>query len=275
MSCEFNKLQNPDIGDLTVYHWGEQKCPPGHYYGPAIRDHYLIHYILDGKGSFQVGNKTYNLKKGDGFLICPNIVTFYRADFDKPWHYVWIGFYGIKAKYYLEMANLSKGNPIFSYDEDAYLKDCLLEMANIDGFSEREEIHLTGLLYLFMSKLIEIGNIYMPNTEPKDQKKLYVKKAVQYIERNYSRTLTIAQISHYIGIDRKYLCQLFRKYLNTTPQQFLIDYRMDRAAYLLQNTHLYVGDIARSVGYDDPLQFSKMFKKVKGISPKYYRESKK
>lgn len=282
MSCECNKLhnsdnkiQNSDNGDLTIYNWGEQRCPPGHYYGPAIRDHYLIHYILDGKGHFHVGDKTYNLKKGDGFLICPNVVTFYHADPEKPWHYAWAGFYGIKSKYYLEMANLSLDNPIFSYNKDEYLKDCLLEMANIDGFSDHDEVHLTGLLYIFMAKLIEIGSEHSSNAGLKDQKRLYVKKAVQYIERNYARTLTISQISHYIGIDRKYLCQLFKQYLNTTPQQFLIDYRMDKAAYLLLNTSLYIGDIARSVGYEDPLQFSKIFKKVKGVSPKHYRENKK
>lgn len=272
MLCQSNMLQNSNIGDLTVYNWGQEKCTSGHSYGPAVRDHYLIHYILDGKGIFQVGDETYHLTKGQGFLICPDIITFYKADSEEPWHYTWVGFHGTKAKYYLELSNLKQDNPIFLYDQDKYIENCLMKMSAIDGFSEHDAVELTGLLYLFISKLIEIGGLHSHNIQSKDPKEVYVDRAIQYIERNYSRNLTISQLSHYIGINRKYLCQLFNKYLDRTPQQFLIDYRMDKASYLLKNTNLYVGDIARSVGYEDPLQFSKMFKKVKGISPKHYRE---
>ncbi len=76
-----NMLTNTD---LNLYHCGSENCAPGHSYGPAIRDHYLIHYILDGKGFFQVNNKTYHLKNGQGFLICPDIITYYEADKENP-----------------------------------------------------------------------------------------------------------------------------------------------------------------------------------------------
>ena len=62
-----NSLQGSNIGDLVIYNWGHQICPSSHYYGPAVRDHYLIHYILNGKGIFQVGDKTYNLGKDRAF----------------------------------------------------------------------------------------------------------------------------------------------------------------------------------------------------------------
>ena len=60
------------------------------------------------------------------------------------------------------MANLSLDNPIF-HNKDEYLKDCLLEMANIDGFSDHDEVTFTGLLYIFMAKLIEIGSEHSSN----------------------------------------------------------------------------------------------------------------
>jgi mannose-6-phosphate isomerase-like protein (cupin superfamily) len=66
--------------DLNMYHCGTEDCAPGHDYGPAVKDHYLIHYILDGKGTFHVGEKIYQLGKGQGFLICPNVITYYQAD---------------------------------------------------------------------------------------------------------------------------------------------------------------------------------------------------
>ncbi|MGE5613279.1 MAG: AraC family ligand binding domain-containing protein, partial [Bacillota bacterium] len=61
--------------DLNMYQCGTQECKPGHSYGPAVRDHFLIHYIHSGKGKFCVNGREYNLEGGQGFLICPDVVT--------------------------------------------------------------------------------------------------------------------------------------------------------------------------------------------------------
>ena len=60
-----------------------------------------------------------------------------------------------------------------------------------------------------------------------------------------------------------------------SPQKFLMKFRITKAAELLYNTDLSIGNIAYSCGYIDPLAFSKAFKKIKGISPKEYRNNKK
>ena len=58
---------------LTVYFCGKEKCQPGHYFGPAVRPHYLIHVILEGKGIFQKSGVTYSLKKGDKIVTTGGI----------------------------------------------------------------------------------------------------------------------------------------------------------------------------------------------------------
>lgn len=88
---------------------------------------------------------------------------------------------------------------------------------------------------------------------------------------NYSDKVTVSQIAHYIGLDRSYLSSIFKKYLDTSIQEYLIQYRINKACDLFYNKELNISDISRSVGYDDPLLFSKIFKKYKGISPKKYR----
>lgn len=258
--------------DLNMYHCGTEKCSPGHHYGPAVRDHFLIHYVISGKGKFEVGNNTYHLEKGQGFLIYPGIVTYYQADFEDPWNYSWVGFHGLKAEHYLELTYLKQDNPIFLYDRDDYIKNCLDEMNSISQYTKYEEMKLIGLLYLFLSRLIEYCGTNSIIPEPETRKEMYVKKAVEYIEKNYSRKITIASLSSYIGIDRKYLGLLFKQYLNITPQNFLINYRINRACDFMKNASLSVGDISRSVGYEDPLLFSKVFKKVKSVCPKEYRK---
>jgi len=90
---------------------------------------------------------------------------------------------------------------------------------------------------------------------------------------NYSRDISVMELARHIGLDRSYLCSLFKEYLKVSPREYLIKYRMDKACELMKNPSLSISDVARSVGYSDPLGFSKMFKKVKGCSPKAYRET--
>ena len=72
---------------LAVYSCGVQRCGAHHSWGPAVRDHYLIHYITSGHGVFTSGGKTYSLSSGDGFLVTPSHVVSYVADEDDPWEY--------------------------------------------------------------------------------------------------------------------------------------------------------------------------------------------
>lgn len=258
--------------ELSMYQCGMEDCVPGHFYGPALRDHFLIHYILKGKGIFKVGEMVYNLEKGHGFLIYPNIITFYQADFDDPWHYCWVGFQGLRAELYLKHANLTSENPIFRYDKDDYIKDCFMQMLSTKKLVKSREIRLLAILYLFLSQLIETNGEKKLYDKNEDRKEVYIKKAIEYIEMNYSRNISIAEISNYIGLDRSYFCSIFKDCLRLPPQIFLINYRINKACELMRNKMLSIGDVSRSVGYDDPLQFSKMFKKVRCSSPIEYRK---
>lgn len=265
-------INKPNHTDLNMYRCGIEDCSPGHSWGPAVRDHFIIHYILGGKGIFQVDGIIYHLKKGDGFLICPGTVIYYQADLEDPWSYSWVGFHGLKAEAYLKQANLTAGNPVFRYDRDDFIKDCLEQMISTKSLVKSREIRLLGLLYIFLSQLIEISETGRFSGGSENRKETYIKKAIEFIEMNYSRKISISEISQHVGLDRSYLYSIFNEYLNTSPQEFLINYRMDKACELMQNASLSIGDVSRSIGYDDPLLFSKVFKKVKGQPPREYRK---
>ena len=102
----------PRQDDLQVLHAGMEQCPPAHAFGPAVRDYYLIHFVLRGQGRFQAENRTFQLRTGHGFLIYPDQVTFYEADQQDPWFYVWIAFSGKSADDCLRQAGLSSQAPI-------------------------------------------------------------------------------------------------------------------------------------------------------------------
>lgn len=257
--------------DLFLCYCGIESCAPSYSYGPAVRPQYLIHYIVDGEGSYTVNNKTYKLKKNQGFLIWPSVLTYYEADKDNPWTYMWVGFNGVKAQTYLSYANLNEDNLIFEYSKDDSLKNHISEMLKLKERDHSSELKLEGLLYFFMSALAETQKD-TNNQKTYKSTELYLEKSIEFIDNNYSNNIKINDIASYIGINRSYLTNIFKKNINMSPQEFLVNYKIDKACELLNSTDLSIKAIAASVGYSDPLTFSKIFKKVTGDNPKGYRE---
>ncbi len=256
--------------DLNMVHCGTEICESGHSFGPAVRDHFLIHYVHSGKGKFCVGDSEYSLCKGQGFLICPDIVTYYEADIKDPWHYSWVGFHGLKAEGILKSAGLTRNNPVFSSMGD-YVDNCFSQINRTDNLHPGSELRLLGLLCLFLSELIGQSGNEEQHGLTASRKEIYIKKAIEYIEMNFSRKVRISELARHLGLDRSYLGSIFRAQLGTSLKGFLLNFRLDKACVLMENKALSIGDISRSVGYGDPLLFSKLFKKNKGLSPREYR----
>jgi len=262
---------NRDGFDLVVYQCGMEKCKSSHSYGPAIRDHFLIHFVHKGSGIFNVNGNVYEIKPNQGFLISPDVVTYYKADDKDPWIYSWVGFKGIKAESYLKLANLSQEKPIFKCEEGKFVKKCFDDMIKATELKYGREFRLQGLLGVFLSELIEeAGKQIVINS---NYKELYIKKSLQFVETNYSRKLNISEMSKNVGLNKNYFSTFFKEKMAVTPQQYIIKFRINKACELMSNDALTISDISRSVGYDDTLGFSKIFKKEKGISPKNYREN--
>lgn len=264
----FLKVNNKYDSNIQVYQCGWEACDPKHPYGPAVRDHYLIHFVVEGKGKYYIDDQVYEVGKNEGFLICPDDITYYEADELDPWHYKWVGFNGIKAAQYLKEIGLTREQPIIRTNNSAYLKDCLDHINESSKIVRGREVRMLGHLYLFLGALIEESE----NKNPMSHKEQYINKAIDYIEMHYHRNITVQSIAEYLGLNRSYFSSLFKNAMNLSPQKYLLHYRINKACELISNrADLNIGDIARSVGYTDPLVFSKTFKKLKGCSPSGYR----
>lgn len=258
--------------DLNVTCYGRQACNNVHYWGPGIRDYYLIHYVISGKGIFQTKNKTYNIESGNAFLIEPNTLAYYAADKNDPWEYVWVGFNGINAKHYISQIYLSSACPVLTCKVNNELEKCIEDMLSYSHEQIGRDIILLSCLYKFIYHLTKSIDNPLSNLQT-DIGEKYVKDAAMYISNNYSSNIKISDVAKYINITRAYLFRLFKKYLHTSPQEFLINFRMERACELLSNSNFTVNHIARSVGYRDVLLFSKIFKKIIGVAPTEYRKN--
>lgn len=76
--------------ELSIFNCGIERCAPGQTWGPGIRDHYLIHLVLSGKGVFEVGGRTWEVSQGQLFFARPSQLIRYTADEQQPWEYSWV-----------------------------------------------------------------------------------------------------------------------------------------------------------------------------------------
>ena len=253
--------------DIELIQCGTQKCAHCHSYGPGVRDHYLIHYVLSGKGIFRTDDNTYSLQKGNGFLIFPEELTYYEADAGDPWEYIWVGFSGIKALELLQLCGLDENNPVFLCPE---IEPFMLSMITSDSLVN-PELHILAKLYEMLSCLSQASD-YTPVGKA-DVKKQYVSDAINFISSNYMKNISIGMITKEIGLNRSYFYSIFKNQTGVSPRQFLIDCRIEAACRLLRQTSYKISDVARSVGYEDEFMFSRMFTSKKGLSPLKYRKS--
>lgn len=261
--------------DLYLAYCGKEICDSGHSYGPTIRTEYLLHYIIEGKGSFTANNQTYNLKKYDAFLIFPDEPTYYEADLDTPWTYVWIAFHGHKALESLIYAGFHNEKRIQNFSSEAILVHCINEMLDAHQLTYANDLIRQSYLQLFLATIIKE---YQEKNETSNSRiysqQVYIDHALDYISHNFNKNIKIADIANYIGINRSYLTSCFRKILDCSPQEYLFDVRMNKACTLLKATSLPINHISDMVGYSDALSFSKVFKSKYGESPKSYRARK-
>ena len=268
MAQDFTMFPSMTFVDLGMYQFGREDCEPAHSFGPAIRNHYLFHYILGGKGIFiwkdsRGHDHTEQLRAGQGFLISPGQITTYIADDRFPWEYCWIEFDGLRAKESLE---LMVYNPVHHEFEEKMRDEMLYIVKN----KKETPFHLIGHLYVFLDALTRSVTDYRPaNSKVRD---FYIKEALAYIDNNYMHDISVEDIAESSGLNRSYFGKIFRESVGKTPQEFLIGYRMIKAAELLRQTQYPVGEIGCAVGYPNQLHFSRAFKSVYGMSPRNWRK---
>jgi AraC-like DNA-binding protein len=263
------KVTQKELVSLSVYNVGYQKCDALYQWGPGIRDHYLIHYIIAGSGSYIVGGQTHRLCAGDCFLVYPNTEVTYCADSSDPWEYAWVGFTGSDAAMILQATDFSKETP---YIRDTpcgdEIREQLLHIYDARGNEFEHAVAMTGHLYTTLGLFMHgAKKVPAPNTAS-----TYVQKSIEYISSNYSYPITVEDIASYVGLSRSHLFRSFETVLGLSPKEYLTDFRIKQSCYLLEHSDLSITAIANSIGFDNSLYFSKTFHQRKGLSPKEYRK---
>ena len=195
---------------LNLYYGGWEICCPMHTFGPAIRQHYLIHYVTRGKGRLWMNDTCYVIEKDTMFLIRPGITCVYQADKDDPWEYCWICIDGYDVENMLNNSGFDKVNPLFFDKSNGEVRNAMLNF--IFYFSKYKNNE-----YMLLSRLYNIFGHMKIQMKKQQAKSIHVEKAIDYIYENYYKSITIIDIANYLGIDRTYLYRLFK----VSPEIFI------------------------------------------------------
>jgi AraC-like DNA-binding protein len=137
------------------------------------------------------------------------------------------------------------------------------------------EFKVLGLFHSFLGEMQQKNQFtaYLPPTNGHDEKKVVkLKTVLKYIRENFAKDITLEDMSAVAGFSSKYFCKFFKDMTGSTPINYLMTYRIERAARKLLGSDLSVTQIAFDCGFNDLSYFIKTFKAFKHTSPKEYRK---
>ena len=137
------------------------------------------------------------------------------------------------------------------------------------------EFKVLGLFHSFLGEMQQKKQFtaYLPPTNGHDEKKVVkLKTVLKYIRENFAKDITLEDMSAVAGFSSKYFCKFFKDMTGSTPINYLMTYRIERAARKLLGSDLSVTQIAFDCGFNDLSYFIKTFKAFKHTSPKEYRK---
>jgi AraC-like DNA-binding protein len=260
--------------DLHLSYCGFEDTYPGFVFGPTVRHEYVLHIVKSGKGSFMCSGKTWHLKENQVFLICPDTETSYQADHKKPWSYFWIGFNGLLAHEIIASAGFSINFPVKDINCLELLYSFVDQLIALRFPSFANELRRNGILMQFWATLIEEHSaVTFSSNHYTSPGSSLIRSAVDFMAHNYDSSIKIAELSDRLGLNRSTFTNSFKNAMGISPQKYLLTLRMNKAASLLKNTSFNVAEIALQVGYNDPLAFSRIFRKWFGLGPRAFREA--
>lgn len=264
----YNKhLENIELMLIDV---GTEKCIPGYECGSALekRTECILHKVIKGKGIFIVDGVEHKLEAGDCFYFSAANEVYYKSDEEDPMEYIWVTFLGIKSTVIMSTTMFAEKH-VVKDSEDRIIENGINDIFNTAA-NGGNLYTITGLLYLLLGKIVDV---YYSKRQLNTFGIYYIDQAIEYIEKNYMNRCSVEEVAGYLGLTRTYLYKIFKKYMDVSPTDYIENFRMEVACKLLLKGSIGISECAAAVGYDDRSYFSRVFKKVNGMSPREFINS--
>lgn len=250
-----------------------QSDPTFYTLRPKGRIDFQLLYIAAGKAHFHFGNDDEDTIVHAGHMVLyrpkePQRYEYYAEDQTEVY---WVHFTGGNVTNLLRSYGLTNDKKVFCCGFDPEYQNLFRAMINElhmyrESYAEMLEMYLRQIF-------IKIQRCFKTYTKTDNfHAAEEIEKAVSYFNEHYSEPINIDAYAENNHISTSGFIRNFRLYTGFTPMQYILSKRIYNAEALLQNTQYNITEISRIVGYDNPLYFSRLFKKIKGLSPSEYRK---
>ena len=180
-----------------------------------------------------------------------------------------MGFQGREAGGLVEQTPFAPDSPVLRGGCPEEIRRLMLELYSDYGTAVWSGCALTGRLYLFLAFLVAHGHRDAAGEQDREG---CAEQAARYVMNHYEQPISVEQLAEFVSTSQNSLYRSFKERFQVSPKHFIVEYRIEQACRLLSSGMYSVREISNSVGFEDPLYFSRAFKRVKGLSPKAYAE---
>jgi len=227
----------------------------------------IIIFCVDGRGWANVEETIYSVKTGQVLLIDQNLPHSYGASQEDPWTIWWMHIMGEDVQTFLSLV-------------DAVGKSALVNIQDLGGvvnlFNEITTLmeHDDSLVTLHRASGAGwhlLADIAVSRNKTTIAKLDPAQIAIARLQRDFDKEITVAELAKEVGLSSSHFSTLFRHATGFGPRNYQTRLRMLKARQLLDTTELPISQIARMVGYQDPLHFSRRFHEIHKVSPSQHR----
>jgi len=239
---------------------------------PRGRLDFQLLYIASGKAHFHFDGKEKIVTAGHMVLYRPKEPQKYEYYGEDQTEVYWVHFTGGNVTNMLRSYGLTDDKTVFYCGSDIEYQNLFramiyeLQMCR-DNYAEMLEMYLKQIFILLQRFFKTTAKV--DNTRLAEE----IDKATKYFNEHYSEEICVDEYAKSHNMSTSWFIRNFKQYTGFTPLQYILNKRIYNAEALLLNSPYNVTEIAYIVGYDNPLYFSRIFKKMKGVSPSEYRKN--
>lgn len=263
----FEDAPPPDV-PLAVVGGGHEFCSSNYAIRRNTFPFYCVEFVARGRGWLTLGGQRHRLEAGTVFSYGPGVSQFITTDVHDPLDKFFLNFTGPRAPQVLQEHGLPPGTVarVRSVSEVEEIFDTLIR----DGSRGTTSAN-TLCVALWEYLIIKLADLVLPPGSCPSGAAATFQRCRRYINNHFRRLRSLEQVAEECDIDQAYLCRLFRRFGHQPPYRYLLRLKMRYAADELRNPGKLVREVAASVGFEDPFQFSHTFKNVLGTSPDVFR----
>ena len=243
----------------------------GHDYAREEANYMVAIFCTAGKGYYQYKNKIWEVNAGEILYCWKGTAHHYWADKEKPWTIFWMHVQGKEVDLLLKESGINANQPLLKVGHSSQLISLFREILDVlkNGFTYHSALYISSLakqVFSFQYYLLQENNSFI--SEDKQFKDILI-----FLQDHVNETLDIATMAKHSHLSATYFIRKFKHKFGYSPVVYFNRLKIQSACHLLLMSNRSVKEIAFSLGFEDPLYFSRLFRKIMNVSPLEYRKS--